>query len=380
MIIRINKEVFKRKLKFFFVVLIALMIGFMFHVDRSMNMDFNRFQEIMDNVRYSQVSFTDFMADNSHLLKWLNVTLPFMYSFNTLVFWVSRLFENNYVIVWISVVIDYSIIAYIAYDWRSCFRYTRKEIITSIIICYAFLPMIHVCSGLRTATSACFMALAIYKFLYQGKSLLTFGVLIFISVTFHPFTLFALPIALVIRLSDKKIIFYITFFGCLFISRIATFFLNSGNVFLRALATKYVTYTDEGQFRAYRFAMYGVIVFSLIAIGYYFFIFRREDGFQSRIINSNKSGRYQTNNENKLYLFLISYMALLIGNVGSYEMVCRGGYIIGAAAPIMMSLFFRKNNGVNTVFAVMARIIMIILVMYMCISWTMYYYPYFISV
>ena len=167
MIIRIDESVFKRKLKYLFVVLVALLIGFMFHVDRSMNMDFNRFQEIMDSVRYSHVSFTDFMADKSHLLKWLNVTLPYMYSFNTLLFCVSRLFENNYVIVWVSVVIDYSIIAYIAYDWRRNSRYTGKEIFASIIICYAFLPMIHVCSGLRTATSACFMALAIYKFLYQ---------------------------------------------------------------------------------------------------------------------------------------------------------------------------------------------------------------------
>ena len=104
-----------------------------------------------------------------------------------------------------------------------------------------------------------------------------------ISVTFHPFTLFALPIALVIRLSDRKIVFYITVFGCLFISRIAMILSNSGNVFLRALATKYTTYTAEGQFRAYRFAMYGVIVFSLIAIGYYLLIYRKEDGFQRAI-------------------------------------------------------------------------------------------------
>ena len=72
-------------------------------------------------------------------------------------------------------------------------------------------------------------------------------------------------------------------------------------------------------------------------------------------------------------------MALLIGNIGSYEMVCRGGYIIGAAAPIIMSLFFRNNSGINTFFAVMARMMMIILVIYMCISWTVYYYPYFIA-
>ena len=43
----------KRKLKYVGIVLLALIGSFMFHVDRSDNMDFNRYQTIMDSLRSS---------------------------------------------------------------------------------------------------------------------------------------------------------------------------------------------------------------------------------------------------------------------------------------------------------------------------------------
>lgn len=381
MIIKIDK----RKNKFYFIVLFAVMLGLMFHLDRSMNMDFNRFQEIMDTIRNSKMSFSNFLADDTHMLKWSNITLPYMYSFNVLLFFVSRLFSNNYVMVWISVLIDYTIIAYIAYDWRRDSRYTQKEVMLSILICFSFLPFIHVCSGLRTATSACFMALAVYKYLYRDKGILIFALFALISITFHPIMCFAIPIALVIKLTNKKLIFYLTVLGCLFISRIADLFLISGNVFLRSLATKYITYTSEGQFRAYRFAMYGTIVFAILVILYYLVVYKRP--------KSEKNGRrrgllgYITGShaivddkdaKQRLFLFFSCYLALLIGNIGSYEMVCRGVYLVGASAPILADLLLSVKKNSNSSIAILIGFVIVLLLIYMCFSWIMYYYPYFI--
>lgn len=378
MIIRINK----RKYKYLLMIIFALIMGFMFHLDRSVNMDFNRWQEIMDTVRSSGMSLSDFLADKTHMLKWLNITLPYMYSFDILLYFTSRLFNNNYVLVWVSVLIDYTIIAHIAYDWRKDSKYSQKEVILSILICFGFLPVIHVCSGLRTATSACFMALAVYKYLYRDKGILLFILLAGVSITFHPFTIFAVPIALVIKLTTRKIVFYITVLGCLFISRIADIFSRSGIAFLRSLATKYVTYTSEGQFRAYRFAMYGTIVFAVLVIGYYLMVYQKtaakKAGKRNALLNILTGSRHIYADKERLFLFLSSYLALLIGNAGSYEMVCRGGYIIGASAPILTDLLLGTERASNRSIATMIRFAIVILLLYMCFSWIRYYYPYFI--
>ena len=53
----------KRKLKYVGIVLLALIGSFMFHVDRSDNMDFNRYQTIMDSLRSSGISWLDYMVN-----------------------------------------------------------------------------------------------------------------------------------------------------------------------------------------------------------------------------------------------------------------------------------------------------------------------------
>lgn len=374
MIIRINKRV----IKYIFAVFIALLIGVMFHVERYENMDFNRFQDIMDTIRYSNMNIQEFLADDSNLLKWLNRTLPYMYSFDLLIFFISKCFANNYVIVWISVIIDYTIVAYIAYDWRRDKRYSNKEVALSILMCFALLPMIHVCSGLRTATSACFMSLAVYKFLYQNKNWLIFAFYSVIAATFHPVTLMAVPIAVAIKVSPRKIVFYITLLGCLFISQIAIFFSNSGNLFLQGLGIKYATYTSETQFRAYRFAMYGVIVFAILIIGYYFLFYKnnlRRDVNQNEISTIDCDEYEKTK---KLFLFYVCYLAFLVGNANSYEMVCRGAYLIGASAPVIVGLLFDNQSTQNRSVAQIFKLMLVVLLIYMCFSWIRYYAKFFI--
>ena len=372
----------KRKLKYCFVVFAALILGLMFHLDKGENMDFNRWQDLMETIRHSGMSLSELLEDKTHMLKWINVTLPYMYSFDVLLYLVSKYFSNNYVMVWVSVLIDYSIIAQIAYDLRKDCKYSQTEVLLSILICFAFLPVIHVCSGLRTATSACFMALAVYKYLYRDKGIFFFILLAGISITFHPVTVFAIPIALVIKLTSKKIVFYITVLGCLNISRIADIFSKSGIVFLRSLATKYVTYTSEGQFRAYRFAMYGTIVFAVLVITYYFMVYQKSAFKKAELENALLSilagSRHVSADKERLFLFFSSYLALLIGNVGSYEMVCRGGYFIGASAPILTDLLLGTKSASNKTVAAMLRFAIVVLLLYMCFSWIRYYYPYFI--
>lgn len=374
MIIRIKNRI----IKYILVISVALLIGVMFHVERYENMDFNRFQDIMDTIRNSNMNFQEFLEDDTNLLKWSNRTLPYMYSFDLLIFLISKCFENNYVIVWVSIIIDYTIVAYIAYDWRRDSRYSIKEIFVTILACFALLPMVHACSGLRTATAASFMALAIYKLLYQNKNLLIFFLYCAIAVTFHPATLLAVPIAVAIRVSSRKIVFLITLLGCLFISQIAAFFSNSGNSFLKGLGIKYATYTSETQFRAYRFSMYGVIVFAILIIAYYFLIYRNKlkgDANQNEMSIIDYDEYEKTN---KLFLFYVCYLAFLVGNANSYEIVCRGAYLIGASAPVIVGMLFDNLGIQNRRVAQVIKLILAVLLTYMCCCWIRYYAKFFV--
>lgn len=375
MIIRIKNRV----IKYIFVIFVALLIGVMFHVERYENMDFNRFQDIMDTIRYSNMNFQEFLADDTNLLKWSNRMLPYMYSFNLFIFLISKCFENNYVIVWVSIIIDYTIVAYIAYDWRRDSRYSNKEVFLSILACFALLPMVHACSGLRTATSACFMSLAIYKFLYQNKNWLIFAFYCALAVTFHPVTLFAVPIAVAIKVSPRKFVFYIILLGCLFISQIAVFLSNSGNPFLQGLGIKYAAYTSENQFRAYRFSMYGVIVFAILIVGYYFLIYSNKLKGDVKQNETSAIDNDEYEKTKKLFLFYVCYLAFLVGNANSYEIVCRGAYLIGASAPVIIGMLFDNPGSTqNRSVAQIIKLMLAVLLTYMCFCWIRYYAKFFI--
>ena len=97
----------KRKLKYVGIVLLALIGSFMFHVDRSDNMDFNRYQTIMDSLRSSGISWLDYMVNCNAATLRANAIMQYSYAFNTLMYLVAKLFENNYILVWISVLFDY---------------------------------------------------------------------------------------------------------------------------------------------------------------------------------------------------------------------------------------------------------------------------------
>lgn len=360
----------KRKLKYVGIVLLALIGSFMFHVDRSDNMDFNRYQTIMDSLRSSGISWLDYMVNCNAATLRANAIMQYSYAFNTLMYLVAKLFENNYILVWISVLFDYSLIAYIAFDWKRNSKYKTNEVILVLLACFSLLPFIHVNSGLRTATSACIMALAVYRFLYQKKNIVEFLALALLSVLFHPFSIFAVPIAIVIRVSSRKGVLFAVLIGCMFLSRIAEIFLNSGIPFLTLIGRKYITYTSETQFTAYRTFSYGGLINCAIIIAYYLLIYRKSREIDNDGIVTDKE---------KIYLFIVCFSGLIVGNVGSYEMICRNGYLLGALSPILISMFYEKGHllsgkHIGSIFRVALGLLFVI----MSFQWVRYNYPFFL--
>ena len=134
-----NKKIFK----FIFVVCIVLLGAFMFHVNPDDNIDFVRYQDILHSIRTSQISFLDFWLNGTQVSRQAGAAQKYAYSENILIYLIAKYFNNDYILVWCSILIDYVCIAYIAFDLKYYSKYSVLQVIVSILLCFAELPFIH---------------------------------------------------------------------------------------------------------------------------------------------------------------------------------------------------------------------------------------------
>lgn len=367
--IRVNN----RKLKYILVVFMAMIGAFMFHVDASENMDFVRYQDILQSIRNTNISFIDFWLNGTQVSRWAGTAQIYAYGENILVYLVAKFCSNDYILEWISVLIDYSCVAYIAFDLKKNSKYSSEQVFVAILICFAELPFIQACSGLRTATAACIMAVAIYDYLYKNEHTCKFIILSIVAVSFHPFVLFAVVIALVVNLVKNRIVIVGVLISMVCIPNIVNTLARSNFAFLTMLAQKYTTYTSENQFRAYRTFQYGTLILCVIFILYLWIIYRSSEKV---MIDCD---RLRISATKKIRLFLIGYMFAIIGNISSYELVVRMGYLLGALAPVLTVLLYEKGKNKNEyILSVLIRICIILLVTYMSITYIRYYYRFYL--
>ncbi|GFI44530.1 hypothetical protein IMSAGC018_02211 [Lachnospiraceae bacterium] len=332
MIIKIKRK----KIYCLLVIAAAMIASLFFYVNPTDNMDFVRYQRIMYLIKHSNFNLLSYLTSNFAESHYASST----YMFDILIFMISKLFDNTYILARVCILIDYSIVAYIIYDWKKEEKYSRIEIFYIIFLCPSLLPFIHAVSGLRTSIAACIMGLVVYNFLYKERGWGRFCVGALVSIMFHPVMLFAISIALLVKFIPNLYVFIGIFCATFFVSNIVIIFQNSGNAFLQLLARKFFTYTAETQFRSYRFCFYGVIIFCILFIVYYFTFIRDSDRG-----NENHPRR-------KMYSFLICYMGLILCNTRSYEMVMRPSHLLGVFAPVLATLLFEnrvKNRGLRIV-------------------------------
>ena len=325
--IRIPQKHINKKIACIALAVIAFLASLMFYVDMQDNMDFIRIQELMQPLRQSDMSLSQYLfpeADNP-----LNRTMNYTFTFNTLMFISVRLFRNNYAFVWISAVIDYSILAYMIYDWTKARKCRIEEKVGIFLVSMAFLPFVHVCSGIRAAMASCLMALAVYGYLYREKNLLYFIVVSFLSVTVHPFAIYAIPVAILVKYAPKMSICVLVWLGTIGMIYIVQLLDGFNLPFISALAVKYSTYTASTQFTSYRSFFYSALLCSFLIIVYYALFYWPvfAGGFHKK--DSNKY---------KLYTFIACYSGVILGSFGSYEISCRLAYVLGAFAPVIVEM------------------------------------------
>lgn len=310
-----------------FLVILSFIASLTFYVSPSMNMDFVRIQEEIPSYQTSQ-TLNAYL--NSESITSNNETIKYTYTFNVIVYLFGKYVKNHYVLVWFSAILDYSIVCWMIYDWTKNKKQGIHEWISCFIVSMAFLPFVHVVSGIRAAMAACLMALGIYLLLYRKRSIFIYLLLSLLSVTIHPYTLYAIPITLLVHISPTLKSFIIVLVGTLSIEYLAPIIGKKDIPFLSMMARRFVSYTSASQYTSYRTFYYGVILCSLLlAVYYIFFIWRNK-----KISHSQK----------KMCTFLACYAGLIIGSFGSYDIVCRLAYLLGAMAPVVTEAMMIGNN------------------------------------
>ncbi len=365
---KISIILLRKKVACILMVLVSYFLAMMFYVKTSDNMDFIRIRELMESLRNSKLSLTEYLFTEAGTQ--LNATLRYTFLFNILIYFAAKCFENYYVLAWISAAIDFCIISYIYYDWTKTRKTTVAEIICMVFLCAAFLPFVHVVSGIRAAMAACFMALAIYKYIYRNKSILVFCFLVFLSVSSHPFTIYAIPAALLIRYSSSIKTFFIVLIGTIGLVYFVPIIGRMGIPFLSTLAIKFYTYTAANQYTSYRSFFYSALICAILFVLYYLLFLWKKTDKKKSTIEAQKD---------KLYKFIICYSAVILGSFGSYEIVCRLAYVLGAFSPVLseMILSLRKKDQGRYLLARVLCIIIFILAIYTFLKHIRYYGGFF---
>lgn len=364
------------KLLYFFIVCIAVLRAMQFHVDQGANMDFRRHMYMMELVKNSDYSLFEYVFLHGDAFT-SNITMRFSYTFNLIIYVASHYLDNYYIVAWLFVFFDYCIIAYIGIDWwKNQGKRSGGMIIYEILLCFSLLPFIHAVSGLRTAFAACIMALAVYLYLHNNKGLKVFLFLAFLSVTTHVFFICVVPFVILAKKVNRTIGFIISLVGSVLVSLLANLFVRSGNYFLYGIASKYLDYTGDSGYVGTRFCYYGVIVISVLILCNYIYTSRLR---RLLVKDNGTNDNSRSSSGMRIYDFIAYYTIFLLSNIGSYEMVLRPAYLLGALAPVVTGLIFgvqnksRIKNGITNVILIMLFIILIY-VSYMYLIWHSEYF------
>ena len=314
--------------------------------------DIVRHSADMDNIRQSRISFFDFLFVNNSYIGGYGYSDLFV--FNILRFLVVKISNNNFLISAICAFICYSIVGYIIVDWQEINGKNSSINALSLLLCFSFMPFIHVVSGLRNALAASILGLAIYLYLYKNKRLYIFVVLCFIAATIHPAALITIPFVIIAKF-DIGIIGYIgVFIASIIAQTVAKWLSTSSILYFRIVGQKYFTYTSDDQYRASRAPLYTVLLLIVVFLFVYF------------VGHFRKRSNNEDNNRKLIYSFFAVYMVYILGNIGNYEMVLRPAYVLGPLSPVLCSLIVDDTQWVYNRLDVKAKSMIRIIALSCC--------------
>lgn len=372
---KLNVDI-KTLIGYVLVICIAVLRATQFHVERGDNMDLARHMYMMEVINMSDYSLLEYVFLYGDAFT-SNITMKFCYAFNIIVYIIAKYCNNYYIISWLFVFVDYSIIAYMGLDWWKNYGGRKGYMfLFEILICFSLLPFFQAVSGLRTAMAACLTALAIYLYLVRDKSLLVFFAVSVLAATVHPVFMIAVPFAVLAKIADGKKGLLITVVGSVSVPLIANICIKIPNDFLYGIAFKYLQYTGEDGYRSTRFCYYGVIVICFLVIVQYFLNSMHKSPQNEKTLDSEVQ---EIMPSERIYHFVIYYMIFILSNIGKYEMVLRPAYLLGALAPVISGMVFsgRHSGKERNILPMMILLPLFAVVLYVSIKYLFWHSEYF---
>ncbi len=299
------------------------------NIKGSIGLDLDVHFMLMNDIRNADISFFDFMFVNTNYVGGIQYSQ--LLTFNMLRWFVVTFFDDNMVLPWICVIIDYTIIGYIYTDWYATTIGKNKYSITPLVVSFSFLPFVNCCSGMRNGLCACLLALGIYLYLYKKKRFLIFALLAFLAATVHPAAIITIPFVLISKINIGIWGYIGVFVLSISAQNVAKWMSQSGNLYLSIIGSKYYTYTSESQYRASRAPLYTVLILIIIFLVIYF------------VVHFKNKYDFSANGRDFIYSFLAVYMVYILGNIGNYDMVLRPAYVLGPLSPVLCSMILDKT-------------------------------------
>lgn len=252
----------------------------------------------------------------------------------------------NLMCVVINIIGDYSLISatsvfivefitlYIIFDFHSRSKMSSKYIIWEILLANTGMPITAILSGVRNSIAVAFVALAVYMYLYRGKTLKSIMPLLLLSATMHPAALFAVPAIILARFKGQRVL------------RIAAlFFLPIVFAFGQLLSNLPWTYTSflSQRLEYYSTFSYGYGFIEMITNMALFVLVYLLDS----ITVENHNGE---SNVWKLYVNAYCILGFaLLGCVVQRDFATRFCYLLGAwSAPVVINAMRKMKNQKNT--------------------------------
>ena len=138
----LKRNISKRRVYCTFIMIFIMIIAMQFRVMPLDNLDYARHMELITGVRRTYNSLWEFLFVDSIKvdLSYGIISYKFLYTFKVLLYTCAKTFENNYVLSWVCTFITYSLVMYIALDWKKGIKYSGLELLLNFVLCFAYYP------------------------------------------------------------------------------------------------------------------------------------------------------------------------------------------------------------------------------------------------
>ena len=277
--------------------------------------DLYRHYLYIDSIRNMNYSFCDFMFNPQNPFG--GYSKSSLYGFKLLVYIVSKL-NNNRFLPFFSIFIVYSIWGYITINWLNLQK-KSTFLFPSFLLCSSLMPYIYVNTGIRNSLAASIVALALYQdFIERKKILYVLSVLIFACTIHHAVSL-AIPCWILAHYRFNFKMIFIIFALIISVNPIMLLFHEYSSGILYTISSSYLIYIGkDAYFYSYTYLIldtfFLVTIFSIL-------LFARKHNIE---------------NIDCMYNFILIYLAILMGQVGNYDLVLRPMYIIAMFSGIII--------------------------------------------